>query len=423
MATPPLFGVGQLHYATDGRDILENTPDGWEVDRQWLWWDGPAGGDGTGGPYGNPPPDARMFGPVMEGTSLTVYGFCESLVSDTLGSMPWKVYRGREQLDTPAWISDPQNLALDGRRNDLDLGIVRLSNVEFWSQAVRSYLGWGEAIIYTPRVRDAFGQPTGDIVAPVYLLHPKYVDVDEGRYYVKSDVVDEGIEYLDNRELIVVRNITRPGKERGLGILQAYAYDLAFAGKIRGYTDNMFQRGIPNGYLESDKPDLTDDQAIELKRSWMRANGSVRKSIAVLNATTHFHPLNLDPQIGNIIDMLRVASWEIALMFKIPPSQLGINMGDTGTYRNLETDNTVLQQRAYMLPARKFEAAIGAGLPLGTSLKLDFRQLLRADTKTRYESYAIALSSGFMSRDEVRELEDLPIQMSGEADNPPQTED
>ena len=27
-------------YATDGRDILHNDPDGWEISQPWLWWTG-----------------------------------------------------------------------------------------------------------------------------------------------------------------------------------------------------------------------------------------------------------------------------------------------------------------------------------------------------------------------------------------------
>src|SRR6185312_14644496 len=49
--------VGMLS-ATDGRDILVNSPDGWEYNQQWLWLTGPAGGDGNGPIFGNPPPDA-----------------------------------------------------------------------------------------------------------------------------------------------------------------------------------------------------------------------------------------------------------------------------------------------------------------------------------------------------------------------------
>ena len=64
-------GLGNIHTATDGRDILVNTPDGWEVDKQALWWDGPADGDGTGGPFGNPPPDAEL-GPTSSGWASPV---------------------------------------------------------------------------------------------------------------------------------------------------------------------------------------------------------------------------------------------------------------------------------------------------------------------------------------------------------------
>ncbi len=51
---------GRLHYATEGRDVLYNSPDGWEVEQPWLWWG--QGGDGDGGPWpgalGSPIPGA-----------------------------------------------------------------------------------------------------------------------------------------------------------------------------------------------------------------------------------------------------------------------------------------------------------------------------------------------------------------------------
>src|SRR5262245_57510910 len=80
----------KVHTATDGRDVLINDPDGWEVDQPWLWWLGPAGGDGTGGPYGNPltPND-----PMGAGT-LPAVSRCTSIICDTIAGLPWQVFRG-----------------------------------------------------------------------------------------------------------------------------------------------------------------------------------------------------------------------------------------------------------------------------------------------------------------------------------------
>lgn len=406
--SPDARAFGTIHTATDGREILRNTPDGWEVDEPWRWWDGPADSDdGTGGPWGNPPPGAEYGSPTLRGTSLPAVTRCVSILADPIAGMPWKVYRSREQLTAPAWITDPQNLGRDGRRLETPGPDIRLSAVEFWQQHVTSYLLWGEGITYTPRVLDTNGEPTGPIVAPIYNLHPRYVDVEAGRYYVDPEDGGEPI-YLDPRELIVTRNVIRPGRERGLGAIQAHAVDLGFAADIRAYLDNLFQRGIPNGYLESTKPDLDQAMASKLKRDWMAAHGSTRKSIAVLNATTKFHPLDLDPQAMQIAKLLELSAWQIALIFGVPPSRLGISMGGSNTYQNLEWDNTVFVQGSLMPIARKLEAAIDAVLPAGQELKIDFNQMLRGDTTTRFAAYQVGIASGFLTVDEVRSFEDLP---------------
>lgn len=403
-------GFGQVHYATDGRDILLNDPDGWEVDQPWLWWEGPAGGDGTGGPWGNPPPGAEYAAPSLAGMSLPVVSRCTQLVAESIAGMPWKTYRGRELLTAPTWIIDPQLQRFDARIPGSEVWMpVRFSPVEFWAQAITSYLWWGEAIIFTPRQLDDDGEPNGPITAPLYVLHPNKLELDEdtGQWVVEDSTT--GDEYtIDARELLVVRNITRPGRMRGLGVIQAHAANLGFYANVRGYSDDLFQRGVPNGYLKSSKPDLNEAAAKKLKDAWMRAHGGVRKSIAVLNATTEFEALDLDPQTTQFLDMKRLEAWEIAQMFGVPPSKLGINMGESNTYANRESDNVAFVQDSLLPVARKFEAAIDALLPRGTSLKIDFRQALRGDTTSRYDSYSAGLAAGFLTIDEVRDAEDLP---------------
>jgi phage portal protein BeeE len=44
-------------------------------------------------------------------------------------------------------------------------------------------------------------------------------------------------------------------------------------------------------------------------------------------------------------------------------------------------------------------------LPRGQYAKMNVDALLRPDTKSRYEAHKIALDSGFLTLDEVRELE------------------
>ena len=54
------FTTNLLH-ATDGRDVLHNSPDGWEVEQPWLYWTGPPAATAAGGPFGHPIPGAEPW--------------------------------------------------------------------------------------------------------------------------------------------------------------------------------------------------------------------------------------------------------------------------------------------------------------------------------------------------------------------------
>jgi HK97 family phage portal protein len=199
-----------------------------------------------------------------------------------------------------------------------------------------------------------------------------------------------------------------PGKVRGVGVWQQFANEIGFATSIRDYGQNMLGRGIPAGYLKVTAPDLEQGEADRLKDRWMAAHGGTRRRIAVLNATTEFHPLEIDPQAVQLAELLRLSAWEIALIYGVPPYKLGISMGYSNTYANIESASIDYVQDALLPWARRIESAIDSRLSVGTTMKVNLDGLRRADTKTRFDSYAVALSNGFMTVDEVRVLEDLP---------------
>lgn len=394
--------IGRLFTATDGRDILQNTPDGWEIDRPWLWWDGPAdSGDGTGGPWGNPPPGADT--PWSFGSStIPAMARCRSLICDVLAGVPWKVYRGRDQLPTPSWIADPQGLNNDGRRAST-IANVSLSPVEFWSQALVSAVELGEAVLYSPDVGQS--DPSGNLITwgsrGLYSLNPIDVKRDKGVWLVNG-------EYVPDADLLFVRNRVWPGKVRGIGVWQQFATEIGFAETVRNYGAGLLGRGIPAGYLKVTAPDLTEDEAARLKERWMIAHGGPKRRIAVLNATTEFHPLEINPEAVQLAELLKLSAWEVALIYGVPPYKLGISMGYNNTYANIESAAIDYVQDALLPWARRFESAIDSRLPHGTSLKIDLDGLQRADTTSRFNAYAIALDHEFMTIEEVRALEDLP---------------
>ena len=379
--------------ATDGRDILLNDPDGWEVERPWLWWMGPAGSDGTGGPFGNPPPGADD-GRWGAGT-LPAVSRCTSIIVDTIAGLPWQVRRGWELLDRPAWIDDPQALRQDGRILGASVDEVRLSAVEFWAQWLCSALWFGDGYVYVP-VRDSGNAPK----PPLWVLNPADVEIRGQAYYARGADVPFG-----PGEILHLRGEAPYLGGHGTGVIDKHGAELGLAAATRDFAANAYRSGVPAGYLKVAAPMVTQDQADDLKARWMAAHGSTRRSIAVLNATTEFHPIALSPIDGQLDAAREWSLRDIAIAFGVPPYMLGVP-GDSSTYANVESRMIELRTFSLLPWIRRAESCLDAQLPRGTSLKITTDATLRADTKTRFEAYQIAVQNGWLTVDEVRELED-----------------
>lgn len=388
---PPGNPIGAIHSATDGRDVLVNSPDGWVVDNPALWWLGPSGSDGTGGPFGHP----IDGGPnELIASTLPAARRCTSIIVDTIAGLPWHVLRGDyERLETPGWIADPQALRIDGRVADVSmLTAIRLSAVEFWANWITAALWHGDGYVYAP-VRDSSGAPK----PPLWQLHPLDVTIDRGRYWV-------GEIELDADSIIHLRGAPPYVDGHGAGILETAGADLNLAATLRTYASGVFTTGVPAGYLKSTSPSMTPEQALDLKTKWLAQHGGALRSIAVLNATTEFHPISISP-IDAQLDTARTWSLrDVALAFGVPAYMLGVP-GDSSTYANVESRMIELRTFTLLPWERRIESTIDAQLPRGTSLRIKSEALLRADTSSRYAAYKTALESGWLTVDEVRELE------------------
>jgi HK97 family phage portal protein len=402
-ATPPLGepirsprepGV-RVHSATDGRDVLLNTPDGWEVDAPWLWFTGPAGG-GIG-PYGNPLVPS-ITGDPNALSSLPAVTRATGLICDTIAGLPWHVLRGEyERLQAPDWITDPQATRLDGRvvggaeplRDD------RLSAVEFWCQWIVAALWFGDGYVYVP-VRDAAGAPR----PPLWQLHPYDVVIDGGTYWV-GDIP------LPSNSILHLRGMPPYDEGHGRGVIDVHGVELGLAATVRTYAGGVFASGIPAGFLKSTQPNLSADDAAKLKAAWLAQHGGNTRSIAVLNATTDFTPISISPVDAGLDSARTWSLRDIANAFHIPPYMLGVS-GDTSTYANVEGRMTEFRSLSLLPWQRKIEATLDSQFPRGTYLKIASDGLLRADTATRAQYYKAALEGGWLTVDEVRALEDYP---------------
>lgn len=127
---------------------------------------------------------------------------------------------------------------------------------------------------------------------------------------------------------------------------------------------------------------------------------------------------------------------EIARIYRVPPHMLADL--DRATFSNIEHQSLSFVMHTLMPWFVRHEQAIYRDLLLPDERKTLFAKylvagLLRGDTATRYQAYTTAINTGFMTRNEARELEDLnpldgldepllPLNMMEANAEPPQAE-
>jgi HK97 family phage portal protein len=373
------------------RDVLHNYPDGWEVEQPWLW----RTPQGINGPFtiGNPIPGS------FEGSNLAsipAVARCTAIIVDSLAGMPWKVYRGREQLATPDWIADPQALRLDGRVLDpAAVPDVRLSHVDFWSNWLTDALWWGDGLVLASN-RDSAGAPK----PPMWLIHPFDWQFRNGAYFV-------GERMLPATDVIHLRGPGPITDGRGMGAFQRFAAELGYTLTIKDYAHSVYFAGVPSGYLKVNKDGLTQEKADELSSKWDAKHGNGNRRVAVLNATTDFQPLTWSPVDAALKEAAQANLNEISNAFGVPGYFIGAS-DPSNTYANLETRRQDLVMFTLLPWTSRIEAVLDAQFPRGVELKVTVDALLRGTTKDRYEAHKLAIEAGWKLPEEVRATEDLP---------------
>ncbi|WP_162242374.1 phage portal protein [Nocardioides sp. Leaf307] len=201
-----------------------------------------------------------------------------------------------------------------------------------------------------------------------------------------------------------------PGYDRGVGPIQVAQNELRGALDLRNYSDNWFRTGgVPSGVLSTDNV-LTAEQAEQYRDEWDRRQ--YNRGTAVLGKGLSYQPVYLAPKDAMFIESMQFSVTQIARMFGIPATYLMTGVeGNSMTYTNTEQVDTVYVKYTLMKYLTEIESALTDLLPEGQTARFKVEMLLRADTKTRYDAYKVALESQWLTPNEVRAKEGyLPIE-------------
>jgi HK97 family phage portal protein len=198
---------------------------------------------------------------------------------------------------------------------------------------------------------------------------------------------------------------------KGYNPIQLAREAIGLTAAAEAYGAGFYGNGArAGGVLESDQP-IQDTQLKTLKKQWDELHSGVYNShkVAILSNGLKYHAISVNPEEAQFLDTRKFQLTEVARLFNTPPAMIGASTGDSQTYANHEQRMLQFAMMSLRPWCVKWEQEINRKLftPRESSryfAEFNLDALLRADIKTRYESYNLGLDR-WLTRNEIRDLE------------------
>jgi len=355
---------------------------------------------------------------VNERTAMqtTAVYACVRILAEAVASLPLHTYRytkdGKEKV-----VNHSLYYLLHDEPNP------EMTSFVFRETLMSHLLLWGNA--YAQIIRDGRGQVVG-----LYPLLPNKMSVDRTNsgeiYYIYTKDAGEnpnmqgyGQVYLRKEEVLHIPGLGFDGLIGYSPIAMAKnAIGMAIATEEYGAT--FFSNGAnPGGVLEH--PGIVKDPK-RVRDSWnavyQGSNNAHR--IAVLEEGMKFNSVGIPPEQAQFLETRKFQINEIARVFRIPPHMVGDL--EKSSFSNIEQQS--LEFVKYTLDKRviRWEQAIQKAHLSPTEkkdyfIKFNVDGLLRGDYASRMNGYAVGRQNGWLSANDVRELENLnriPSEVGGD---------
>jgi HK97 family phage portal protein len=334
--------------------------------------------------------------PVNDDSSLTnsAVWACVDLISEIVSTMPFDEYRrgGAGEL-----LELPKPPLLDDPTGDS-------SGLEVWlRQALVSLLLRGNAYGLVLAV-GGDGWPT-----QIESLHPDRVQVERLRTIgpVTWRLDAKPIERWPAGPLWHLPAYCAPGSPVGMSPIRYAAETIGLGLAVTKFGAQWFGDGAhPTSTVESPH-EITEEQAKVIKARVLRAMGETREPL-VLGSDTKLNAVQVAPEESQFLETSQANVADVCRYFRVPPEAIGGKAADSLTYANQEQRGIALLTNTVNGWLVRLERSLTRLRPRPRFVKANPDSLLRVDLATRYKAHDLGLRGGWLSRNDVRRIEDRP---------------
>ncbi len=337
---------------------------------------------------------------------MTAVYSCVRILAEAVAGLPLHLYKYNDDGGKEKAIDHPLYRLLHDEPNP------EMSSFVFRETLMTHLLLWGNA--YAQIIRNGKNE-----VVALYPLMPNKMSVDRDEnghlYYTYYRGPDEAIK---NMEFAVTLQPSDVLHIPGLGFDGLVGYSpIAMAKNAIGmaiaceeYGAKFFANGAtPGGVLEHPGA-IKDPQRV--RESWQAAFGGSSNSnkVAVLEEGMKYTPISISPEQAQFLETRKFQINEIARIFRVPPHMVGDL--EKSSFSNIEQQSLEFVKYTLDPWVIRWEQSIMRALLSNTEkkdyfVKFNLEGLLRGDYQSRMNGYAIGRQNGWMSANDIRELENL----------------
>ena len=336
----------------------------------------------------------------------TVYA-CVRLLAESVAQLPLHLYRYTDSGTGKEMAADHPVYPILHRQPNPEMTSFN------WRETMMVHL-----LLYGNSYNQLIRDGKNGIVS-IYPLLPENVEVDRDEhgeiYYIYHAYTDE-TPGEKNKDIFFHRDEVLHVPGLGFNGLVGFSpiammkNSLGTTLAVEKYGSAFFKNGAqPSGVLEH--PGVLKNPE-KIRQNWSDVYGGANNAhkVAVLEEGMSYKAISLPPEDSQFLSTRQFGVEEICRIFRVPPHM--VQDLERATFNNIEHLAIEFVMHTLMPWLVRIEQAIIKDVLIDEEKneffpKFNVDGLMRGDYKSRMEGYAVAITNGIMSVNDVRKLEDL----------------
>lgn len=347
---------------------------------------------------------------------MTAVYACVRILSEAIAGLPLHLYHSKPDGGKEKAVGHPLYFLLHDEPNE------EMTSFVFRETLMTHLLLWGNA--YAQVIRNGKGE-----VIALYPLMPNRMEVnrnEKGQLYYQYTTSSDDAPTMEGSAFVLMPEDVLHIPGLGFDGLVGYS-PIAMAKNAIGlaiateeYGAKFFANGAaPSGVLEHPGT-IKDPQRV--RDAWMSQFGGSHNSgkVAVLEEGMKYTPISISPEQAQFLETRKFQINEIARIFRVPPHMVGDL--EKSSFSNIEQQSLEFVKYTLDPWVIRWEQSLQRTLLSSEDkkeyfFKFNLEGLLRGDYASRMSGYATARQNGWMSANDIRELENLdriPAELGGD---------